>query len=86
MAMTVWKKALLESRQEGRNEGRLDGRDEGRREERSNMLVKLIEDKFGSLPEKLLNRVNSFDEKKVIDSHKRLHSANSIADLQLDQD
>jgi hypothetical protein len=78
MAMTVWKKALLESR--------LGGRDEGRREERSNMLVKLIEKKFGVLSQKLVDRIQHFDEEKVYASIEKLHTVSSLADLKLDQD
>ena len=52
-------------------EGRVEGRVEGRRE----VLVELLMDKFGVIPESALTRISAADEDRIrIWSRKALHS------------
>ena len=48
----------VEGREEGREEGRVEGRVEGREEGAARLLLRLLEHRFGKLPETVIERVH----------------------------
>ncbi len=60
--------AREEGRVEGREEGRVEGREEGREEGAARLLLRLLEHRFGELPETVIARVHqlSFTEAEAL--------------------
>ena len=57
--MTVAQKLIAQGLLHGRQEGRLEGRQEGRLEGRAELLVTLLQQRFGALPDDLPERVRN---------------------------
>ena len=80
--MARWaREAKEEARQEGRQEGLQEGRQEGRREALE-ILLSLIEARFGMVPEDTRRRVQEIHDPEELKAlGKRLLSASSLSDL-----
>jgi len=52
-------------RTEGREQGRKEGRKEGREENQRDMLLKLLERRFGALPEPVMERIRGAGIKQL---------------------
>ena len=57
--MTVAQKLIAQGLLHGRQEGRLEGRQEGRLEGRAELLVTLLQQRFGTLPNDVSERVRN---------------------------
>jgi hypothetical protein len=73
-----WKKEAV---REGLKEGKKEGLREGRHEGTSNMLRQLLEQKFGSLGNGTVNRLQSADEKQLQIWVKRILTAKTLSDI-----
>jgi flagellar biosynthesis/type III secretory pathway protein FliH len=65
-------------RQEGRQEGWQEGRQEGRQEGGANILLRLIEQKFGPPSESVRARIASADPETLLSWSERILSADSL--------
>ena len=69
---------------EGRIEGRAEGRAEGQLEARRDDLVALLEKRFGSLPQELLQRIQALtDETRLKTALRQVLDIHSLEELQL---
>ena len=66
-----------------RQEGKQEGRQEGRQESLRDLLILQLQDRFGTLPDRLLDKVRNLGEKEGIELGIRLIHAESIDQLGL---
>lgn len=69
-------------------QGRLEGRQEAREEawqEVIEILLILLEDKFGELPEKVIATVNAMSPARMKELAHRILSAQTLSDLNLEE-
>jgi Putative transposase, YhgA-like/Domain of unknown function (DUF4351) len=71
----------LEGRQKGRLEGRQEGRLEGRQEGERDVVLRLLETKFGRLDSRSRKRVTTADPERLLLWAERVLSATKIADV-----
>ena len=74
-------KGLEQGREEGREQGREEGREEGAQRKARELLVKLLQGRFGPLPEPALARVNAADTAELDLWVERVLTAASLADV-----
>ncbi|MBF0622204.1 MAG: Rpn family recombination-promoting nuclease/putative transposase [Magnetococcales bacterium] len=74
-------KGRLEGRQEGRLEGRQEGRQEGRLEGEAALLLRLLQRRFGQLPQWAENQVREADQLKLEMWSDRVLEARSLDDI-----
>ena len=67
--------------QEGRQEGRREGRQEGRQEGAVALLTRLLERRFGMLPDTVKHRIASADVPELEEWSLRLLDAGSLDDV-----
>ena len=67
--------------EQGRAEGRAEGRTEGRLEGERQMLVRMLEMRFGPLPERYRTRVETADENLLTKWFARLWTAQKLQDI-----
>jgi predicted transposase/invertase (TIGR01784 family) len=77
-----WKQeALKEGRQEGHQEGHREGRLKGVHEGKSNMLRQLLEYKFGSLEERVIEQLQTAEDQQLQEWGKRILTAKDLNDI-----
>ena len=73
-----------ELREEGRTEGRDEGRKEGQLKGMRQMLLRLLEERFGSLPQKTRRRVGALASARELEGLlRRALTAGSLEELEL---
>lgn len=84
MAKTWAEELIEEGMERGREEGREEGRERGRLEAKREMLLGLLQGKFGPLPTAVPVRVYGIEDASLLDEYGlRLLGANSLADVGL---
>jgi predicted transposase YdaD len=66
---------------QGREEGRVEGREEGRELGHRDVLCKLVEKRFGTLPEWVETRVNSSSDQEINDIIEKTLTASTLEQL-----
>ncbi len=75
----TWKEQGLEQgRREGREQGREQGRREGRREGEAALLLRLLEQRFGTLNEGTRERIESADAEQLLEWGERIVTAERL--------
>ncbi len=69
---------IADGKQEGRKEGRQEGRQEGRKEGAATILLRLLEHRFGVLPEVVRARVQAADTELLAAWGMRILTAESL--------
>jgi predicted transposase YdaD len=78
----TWKRQWLEEgEQKGRLEGRLEGRQEGRQEGEAALLLRLLERRFGALPDWVRDRIAGADTASLEEWGVRVLDAGSLEDV-----
>jgi predicted transposase YdaD len=73
--------------EEWRNEGRAEGRLEGQLETRRDDLLALLENRFGSLPEELIQRIRALkDVQRLNRAFQQALNLQSLEDLHLEKE
>jgi hypothetical protein len=70
-----------EGRKEGREEGRKEGREEGRKEGREELLLRLLAQRFGKLPAKVVARIHAADSAQLDRWGERVISAATLEEI-----
>jgi predicted transposase YdaD len=81
MENTVIRGYFLRGKEEGRAEGEQKGREEGARGEAMNLLSRLLERRFGPLPEPVLAKLAAADLTTLEDWSLRLLEARSLEEV-----
>ena len=77
-----WKKEWKqEALKEGRQEGHREGHREGIHEGKSKMLRQLLEYKFGSLEERVIEQLRTAEDQQLQEWGKRILTAASLNDI-----
>jgi predicted transposase YdaD len=71
-----------EGRQEGRQEGKQEGRQEGRQEGATQLLVRMLEKRFGSLSEEIRLSISQLPLLAIEELSEALLEFSSVTDLQ----
>lgn len=84
-AAREWEKRFLkEGREEGREEGRKEGRKEGQVDGMRRLLLKLLDERFGPLPEMVRRKVEAIDSARALETlGKRVLAAKSLDDMRI---
>jgi hypothetical protein len=75
------RKYFAEGKAEGQAEGRAEGKAEGQAEGSARLLLKLLQRKFGPLPESVIERVQSAEIEELDRWGERILSAQSLEDV-----
>lgn len=75
------KEGRSEGREEGRKEGRKQGRNEGRQETSQQILLRLLEKKFGVLPEEARDRIAQTEPELLLEWIEHVISARSLGEV-----
>ncbi len=81
MENTVIRGYYLQGKEEGKEEGRQEGKQEGARDEAMTMLTRLLERRFGPLPETVIARLHAADLATLEDWGLRLLDAGGLEEV-----
>ncbi len=76
-----WDVGRAEGRREGRREGREEGRKEGRKEGEAEVLLRLLERKFGPVGDEYREKIEQADDEQLLQWAERVLSADRIEDV-----
>ena len=74
-------RGLLEGEQKGRQEGRQEGEQKGRQEGKQSLLQKLLTNRFGPLPEAVLEQIRSASSEQIDAWADRVFDATSLDEV-----
>ncbi|MEA2039434.1 MAG: DUF4351 domain-containing protein, partial [Thermodesulfobacteriota bacterium] len=78
---TMLAETVVEWKGEWKREGRKEGREEGRKEGEANILLKLLELKFGPLSEEDQSKIQAADSETLLTWGEHILTANSLGEI-----
>ncbi len=79
--MTIVEQLEHKGRQEGRQEGRREGLQEGRRTEAASMLARILQRRFGPVPEQIQKTIEAASLEELENWVDRALDAETLADV-----